>query len=142
MNDKPYYLAGPMTGIPQFNFPLFKMATAKLRAAGYKIISPAEMDSPAVQAAAATSTDGSLVNDTIAGETYGEILSRDVRIVIDQIQGIIFLPNWYVSRGAKLEAFTGLLMGHKFGVYTDNNPLVVWVPSHEVFANIARCMKV
>jgi hypothetical protein len=131
-----------MTGYPQFNFPLFHMASAKLRAAGFAIISPAEMDSPAVQTAAIASADGKLdAQGKIAGETWGEILARDVRIVADQVQGLIFLPKWFDSKGAKLEAFTALLCGHKFGIYTDNNPLVVWMPAHEVFANVSRCMK-
>ncbi|KKL43628.1 hypothetical protein LCGC14_2366920, partial [marine sediment metagenome] len=30
-----YYLAGPMSGYPQFNIPLFDQVTAVLRADGY-----------------------------------------------------------------------------------------------------------
>ncbi len=44
MNDIKWYLAGPMTGIPQFNYPLFDSVSAELRASGYDITSPAEMD--------------------------------------------------------------------------------------------------
>lgn len=134
MNEKPYYLAGPMTGYPQFNFPLFHSAAAALRAGGFDIISPAEQDSPAVQAAAIASKTGALdANGQIAGETWGEILARDVRIVADQIQGIIFLPDWPKSRGARLEAYVALLCKHtKYGLYTGANPLVAWVPSEHV----------
>lgn len=113
------YLAGPMTGLPQFNFPLFHTAASELRAAGYDIISPAEMDSPAVQSAAIKSSDGALdAHGKIAGETWGEILARDVRVIADTTDGIVFLSDWIKSRGARLEAFVALLSGKKnFGYY-------------------------
>lgn len=112
--SKRYYLAGPMSGYPQFNFPLFHEVAGELRAKGYEIISPAEMDSPAVQQAAMKSADGQLdAQGKIAGETWGEILARDVKLVADKIDGIVFLPHWYDSRGALLEATTGLLSGVK-----------------------------
>lgn len=142
MGDKPYYLAGPMTGYPQFNFPLFHSAAAALRTAGYDIISPAEQDSPAVQAAAIASKTGAMdSNGKIAGETWGEILARDVRIVSDQIQGVIFLPDWAKSRGARLEAFVALLCKHtQYGFYTGANPLVAWVPSESIAASLRAAL--
>lgn len=114
-----YYLTGPMSGIPQFNFPLFKRASAQLRAAGYDVVSPHEMDPPDQQAAAWASPDGKL--DTVgklAGYTWGETLARDVKIVADQVQGLILLPGWDKSRGARLEAFVGLLTGKTFRLYS------------------------
>lgn len=106
---KPLYLAGPMTGIPQFNFPLFERVAAELRAAGYEIVSPAELDSPAVRAAALASPDGVLHEGKVAGETWGEILARDVRVIADEAGGVIVLPGWHKSRGARLEVFVALL---------------------------------
>lgn len=38
------YLAGPMRGVPHFNFPAFHAAAAELRARGYVVFSPAEAD--------------------------------------------------------------------------------------------------
>lgn len=116
--SKTFYLAGPMSGYPQFNFPAFHEGARALRERGYKIISPAEEDSAAVQAAALKSKDGKLdAEGKVAGETWGEILARDVRIVADKVDGIIFLPGWRSSRGARLEAFVGVLCKRKFFYY-------------------------
>lgn len=119
MSEKPFYLAGPMSGIAQFNFPLFHSVAESLRNKGFSIISPAEEDTPEVQAEAIKSKDGSLTNGKIGGLTWGEILAKDVILVADKVQGIIFLPEWYNSRGAKLEAVVGLLQGidFRFGLW-------------------------
>lgn len=113
------YVAGPMTGIPQFNIPAFERMTQRLRDADYEVVSPVERDSPAVQEAARASVDGKLVNDQIAGETWGQILARDVTIVADEVQGIVVLPGWNKSKGARLEVFVALLC--KKPVYEDRN---------------------
>lgn len=112
-----YYLAGPMSGIPQFNIPLFDQVSGKLRGMGYTIISPAELDDPVTRKAALASPDGAPGSGSTNGETWGDFLSRDVKLVADKITGIIFLPDWTKSRGAKLEAFVGLLTGKQFAIW-------------------------
>jgi hypothetical protein len=138
--EKPYYLAGPMSGIPQFNFPLFIRATKMLREAGYNIVSPAELDAEhGLDTQAMGSKDGDASKLT---QTWGDLLARDVKIISDVAQGIIFLPNWFTSRGAKLEAFVALLNKHKFGVFLEeSHPLVTWIPAHQVLAQIAVNMQ-
>jgi hypothetical protein len=115
-----WYLAGPMNGIPQYNIPAFDAAAAHLRAAGHEVVSPAELDSPAVREAALASMDG-LAGTNIAGETWGDMLARDVKLISDVVGGIIFLPTWDRSRGARLEAFVGLLTGKVFAYYDRSN---------------------
>ena len=40
------YIAGPMTGLPDFNYPAFNAAAAKLRALGLEVLNPAENPPP------------------------------------------------------------------------------------------------
>lgn len=156
--SKVLYVAGPMTGIPHFNFPLFDAVSASLRADGFTIISPAETDHERTRAAAMESLTGSIADlaSVEGAESWGDCLARDVKmladgvdIVVDEtdaelrkrmkvavkawegdepmpplvristpgrlkIDGIAFLPNWEKSRGARLEAFVGLLTGKEY----------------------------
>lgn len=114
MKQKAFYLAGPMSGIPQFNFPAFFNAAQLLREGGITIYSPAEMDEPATRAMALASKDGAHTGE---GESWGTCLARDVKLIADVVDGIIFLPNWYKSRGARLEAYVGLLCKREFHYY-------------------------
>ncbi|MBT9158943.1 MAG: hypothetical protein DDT26_00192 [Dehalococcoidia bacterium] len=38
------YISGPMTGLHDLNFPAFRDAAAKLRAIGYEVVNPAELN--------------------------------------------------------------------------------------------------
>jgi hypothetical protein len=113
------YLAGPMSGLPQFNFPAFFAAADQLRAAGFYVVSPAEIDTSEDKDAALASPDGDM-RTIDSKKTWGDFLARDVKLLADTgIQGIVFLPNWQTSKGAKLEAFVGLLQGFKFWEYEE-----------------------
>jgi hypothetical protein len=113
------YLAGQMSGIPQFNFPAFCAAAARLRELGWEVVSPAELDDAEDKGAALASATG---NPADAGRTWGDFLARDVKLIADGgIQGIVFLPNWYRSRGARLEATVGLLQGPTFAFFQYDN---------------------
>ena len=100
------YIAGPMTGIPQFNYPVFEAMATLLRRDGHDVVSPAEMDDPATRAAALASPDGAPGTGSANGETWGDFLSRDVKLLADDgIEGVVVLPGWQFSRGARLETF-------------------------------------
>lgn len=101
------YVAGPMTGLPQFNFPAFYSAANALRAQGFEVTSPAETDSPAVQQIALASEDGNMgALASATGESWGDLLAADVKLIADTgIEAIYTLPGWPRSRGARLETF-------------------------------------
>lgn len=116
------YLGGPMSGIPQFNFPAFFAAAKHLREQGWEIISPAELDDAEDKGAALLSPDGNPV-ERVANQlmsnnkTWGDFLSRDVKIIADEVQALVLLPGWAESRGALLESTVGLLCKHDFYLY-------------------------
>lgn len=104
------YTAGPMTGLPQFNFPAFDAMAASLRRAGHDVISPAELDDPADRAAALASPDGHMHGGHHMNKTWGDFLARDVKLIADDgIEGIVVLHGWEKSRGARLETFVAFL---------------------------------
>ncbi len=116
-----WYLAGPMTGIPQHNIPAFDEAAIKLRSHGYDIISPAELDAelrPEFREQALADETGLVVPD---GLSHGEVVARDVRMIADEADGIIFLPGWQKSKGARLEAYIALLYGKRFARYENGS---------------------
>lgn len=105
------YVAGPMSGIPHFNIPLFDQVATTLRLMGHEVINPAEEDPPPVRAAALASEHGDPADLLPTGLTHGDLLARDVKLIADGVDGIVLLPNWLLSKGARLEAFTALTYG-------------------------------
>jgi hypothetical protein len=107
------YLAGPMSGIPQFNIPLFREATELLRKRGYEVVSPAEVDEQhgLPNALLMTFENGDITAlEKQSGQTWGDMMARDVKIIGDGgITDIVVLPGWENSKGARLEVFVGLL---------------------------------
>lgn len=111
------YLCGPMTHRPRFNYPLFDKVGAELRAMGFEVISPSEIDDPATRAKAIASPDGAPGSGAANGETWGDFLARDLKLIADGgVDGIVVLPEWEKSRGARQEVFTALNLG--IPVYT------------------------
>lgn len=85
------YLAGPMTGIPNWNYPAFERATQALRAAGYTVVSPHELDR---QMDHDPNVDGHL--------GYREYMKQDLPAVLES-DAVAVLPGWAASKGARLE---------------------------------------
>ena len=87
------YIAGPMSGYEEFNFPAFNRVEELLRESyGYKhVINPAKLH---------PTTDLPWV----------EFLKRDLRELI-ACDAVFLLKGWEKSRGATLEAFVAYTLG-------------------------------
>lgn len=108
------YLAGPMSGIPQFNIPAFESAAARLRKSGYEVIVPHELDNSSGLGLEKlkASKEGAPEDHEKLGATWGDLLARDVKIIADEgVQAVVVLKGWQKSRGARLEVFVALLCG-------------------------------
>lgn len=118
------YIAGPMTGIPRFNIPAFDEAARDLRARGYTVFSPAELDNPETRRTALASPDGAPGSGTTNNETWGDFLARDVKLIADEgIEGIVCLEGWERSKGARLETYVASLTDIPIAVYEPEEDL-------------------
>lgn len=89
------YLAGPMSGVKDFNFPLFFDMAHALRAKGFEVVNPAENDGHNLAEAVYNATHNSLGD-------WSAYLRRDLRMLLG-CDGVVLLPGWSNSRGARLE---------------------------------------
>lgn len=80
---KRIYIAGPMTGLPNFNYAAFHAAAAQLRRLGFDAVNPAEL-------APETNTP------------WAECMRLAIAALLT-CQQVALLPGWHNSRGALLE---------------------------------------
>ncbi len=97
------YVAGPMTGLPDMNYPAFHAATARLRAAGHEVFNPAE-------------TIFSMPPDKV---THREALMIDLAWICRHAEAMALLPGWRSSRGVLAEHATALAIGMTTGNVED-----------------------
>lgn len=91
-----HYLAGPMTGYPEFNIPAFRLAKEELEKLGFQIQLPFDID-----------------NEQKDWQ-WGDYLAEDIRLICNECTGMILMPEWERSRGAKLELAAALMQSLKY----------------------------
>lgn len=85
------YIAGPMTGLPDHNYPAFFEAEEQLKAAGYEIENPARNE--------------------VHGDASWLGFVRMSLVQISRVDGIALLPGWSTSKGARIEEDLGQKLG-------------------------------
>lgn len=94
---KRVYLSGPMTGLPDNNFPAFHAWAARLREQGFDVVSPAEIQEAGI---------------------WEMCLRADIRELCT-CDAIALMPGWEPSKGANLE----LHLAHRLGMEVMHLPL-------------------
>ena len=87
--DLVHYVSGPMTGIPEHNYPAFQSATIKLRRLGLKVISPHEIPAPPIK-----------IQDQ--DKLWQYYMDRCME-QMNECQAFVMLKGWPKSRGAMQE---------------------------------------
>lgn len=106
------YLAGPMRGYPEFNFPAFYRYAAQLREQGHEVFSPAEKDNQ---------RHGKDISKGMTGDleqlvkTHGfnlrEALHDDLSFICLSAEAVALMPGWTGSKGACAEKATADALG-------------------------------
>ncbi len=91
--EKRFYIAGKMTGLPEFGYPAFAAAAKRLRYAGFEVCSPAEVNPNP--------------ND---GRTWADYMRRDIPALLG-CDAVAVLNNWRDSKGARLEVHIARELG-------------------------------
>jgi hypothetical protein len=112
------YVAGPMSGLPDDNYPEFNRVTKILRDQGYFVINPAE------------AFDG---DHTRPRSDYARV---DIEALLT-VEGVVLLDGWGTSEGACTEVPIGLWLGLDFFYLDSNNRLQAARPFNPVHTFIA-----
>lgn len=104
------YIAGPMRGYPEFNFPAFDSVADYMRFHGWVVFNPAEHDleiDPAMKTQPAFAT-GDV--DNLAGFSFQAAMRWDLARVTES-DAIVLLPGWEKSSGAGHEKYVAEVCG-------------------------------
>lgn len=105
------YLAGPMRGVPYFNFPAFHAAAQKLRNQGYSVFNPAARDEIVYGDDIANSLGD--VQEAVRTHKFDirATIHYDMEVLTRHADAIALLPGWSRSNGARAEYYTAKTIG-------------------------------
>lgn len=97
MSKKIFYIAGPMTGLPEYNYPAFEAVAGVLREAGHHVISPHEVDNG---------------DNGIPGSVPYKTYIKNGLIALLECNAIVLLNGWNASKGARIEEYVASRLGY------------------------------
>lgn len=112
--SKSIYIAGPMSGYPEWNYPAFNSAASRLRDAGWTVFNPAEKDSATFEDKEAQVNGDTALAIKNGTFNFREAYMWDIEKVVYG-DAIYMLRGWENSPGARGE--------HAAAIFTrKNNP--------------------
>ena len=96
------YIAGPMRGYDDYNYPAFDRQSMILERQGWKVINPADMDrddEKPINGPHQFNPDDNYEDH----EFMRNALKRDMVAICDECTAIYMMSNWEKSKGAKAE---------------------------------------
>lgn len=105
------YIAGPMRGLPDFNFPAFFEAEEWLKAKGYSTFNPARSDEDHYGKNFNSPTGNNDDPASQSGFSLREALGRDTAYISSQADALYMLAGWEKSSGAKAEWTLAVALG-------------------------------
>jgi nucleoside 2-deoxyribosyltransferase len=87
------YLAGPMRGLPQYNYPAFHAAAKQLRGAGFEVFDPADLTFPWDE------------------EGSRKAMGVELAWICAEADAVVLLNGWEKSLGAAAEIATAAALG-------------------------------
>jgi hypothetical protein len=109
MKRRKIYIAGPMRGIPQYNFPKFDEAAEKLFSEGWNPVNPAELDRELGYHPEEMPEDFDW-NTIPTGFPLKAIIAKDID-ALTECDAIYVLSGWENSKGAKAELAVAIWLG-------------------------------
>lgn len=114
------YLAGPMTGYPEYNFPAFDNAAAWLRDQGHLVFNPAENDR--ANGFDAAGLKGHEAADH--GFSLRDALKADLSWICDHADAVALLDGWTASKGAQAEVALAEALGIPYAAWQTYGQMV------------------
>jgi hypothetical protein len=99
------YCAGQMRGLPQFGFPKFDAACARLRDAGHVAIGPQDLDR------LCGLDEKQAFQSDVTAEQIRKYMRRDTLMITDEAEGLVVLDGWEKSAGALAEVALARCIG-------------------------------
>jgi hypothetical protein len=113
MKNDGVYIAGPMRGCPEFNFPAFHLAERFLRACGNtNIFNPAQ-NAVEVDNLDTTGMVGEERELENVGYDMRAAIKRDLIFICEEAYAIYMLHGWEHSAGARVEHSLAVMLGLK-----------------------------